>query len=83
MKNVQVRFTDEVYRAMEGIAEEEGASIAEIVRRGIQIYAIVRAYSREGKAFMWEDRASGKSAELIIPGITAMATETLYARADG
>ena len=72
MKNVQVRFTDEVYRAMEGIAEEEGASISEIVRRGIQIYAIARAYSREGKTLLWEDRANGKTAELVIPSITAM-----------
>ena len=49
MKNVQVRFSDEVYSALNQISEEESTTIADIVRKGIQLYGILHAYGQEGK----------------------------------
>ncbi len=71
MKNVQVRFSDEVYKGLERIAEEEHTTLADVVRRGLQLYGIVRSYRREGKALAIVDKSGKLQAELIIPGITS------------
>lgn len=72
MKNVQVRFSDEAYRGLEHIAKDEATTLADIVRKGLQLYGILRAYRKEGKTLAMLDENRMIQAELIIPGITAM-----------
>ena len=72
MKNVQVRFSDEEYGGLNNIATEENTTLADVVRKSLQLYGILRAYQKEGKilAVLNEDR--GLHAELVIPGITTV-----------
>ena len=71
MKNVQVRFSDEVYKGLERIAKEEDTTLADVVRKGLQLYGILRAYQREGKKLAIVDKSGELRAELVIPGITS------------
>ncbi|MBM3942420.1 MAG: CopG family transcriptional regulator [SAR202 cluster bacterium] len=73
MKNVQVRFSDEVYKGLDRIAQEEGISLSEVLRRAIQLYGILRAYQKEGKELALVDKSGQLHARLVIPGITAEA----------
>ena len=77
MKNVQVRFSDEVYGGLNTIASEENTTLADVVRKSLQLYGILRAYRKEGKilAVLNEDR--GLHAELVIPGITTVESPVL------
>ncbi len=77
MKNVQVRFSDEVYGGLNNIASEENTTLADFVRKSLQLYGILRAYRKEGKilAVLNEDR--GLHAELVIPGITTVESPVL------
>ena len=70
MKNVQVRFSDDLYKGLERLSKEEGAALADVVRKSIQLYAIAAHYRKEGKVLLWEDRTTGERVELVIPGIT-------------
>ena len=72
MKYVQIRVSDDVHKALELAAKDEGTSITEFVRRGIQVYGIVRAYRKEGKKLAIIDKDRHVLAELLIPGITVM-----------
>ena len=71
MKNVQVRFSEDIYKGLERIAEEEHTTIADVVRKGIQLFGILRGYQREGKKLAIVDGSGQLLAELVIPGITA------------
>lgn len=75
MKNVQVRFSDEVYKGLERISREEGITLSDILRKGIQLYGILRAYQKEDKALALVDKSGQLYARLIIPGITVEETE--------
>ena len=77
MKNVQVRFSDEGYGGLDNIAREENTTLADVVRKSLQLYGILRAYRKEGKilAVLNEDRAL--HAELVIPGITTVESPVL------
>ena len=77
MKNVQVRFSDDVYKGLERIAEEEHTTIADVVRKGIQLFGILRGYQREGKRLAIVDSSGQLRAELVIPGITADTTHVV------
>lgn len=74
MKNVQVRFSDEVYGGLKRIADEEGISLSDVLKRSIQLYGILRGYQREGKDLAIVDQSGALYARLIIPGITAEAS---------
>ena len=71
MKNVQGRFSDEVYAGLKRIADEEGVSLSDVLKRGIQLYGILRAYQKEGKDLALVDQSGDLYARLIIPGITS------------
>lgn len=76
MKNVQVRFSDEVYKGLKRMADEENISLSDVLKRGIQLYGILRAYQKEGKDLALVDKSGNLYARLIIPGITSEAVET-------
>ena len=70
MKNVQVRFSDDVYKGLERISKEDHTTMADVLRKGIQLYGILRAYQKEGKTITIMAKSGEVQAELIIPGIT-------------
>lgn len=70
IKNVQVRFPDELHKTLELIAEEEHTTLADIMRKGLQLYGIIRAYRKEGKQVALVDESGNVVAHLVIPGIT-------------
>ena len=74
MKNVQVRFSDEVYKGLKRMADEEGISLSDVLKRGIQLYGILRGYQKEGKDLAIVDQSGELYARLIVPGITAEAS---------
>lgn len=75
MKNVQVRFSDEVYKGLERIAREEGITLSDVLRKGIQLYGILRGYQKEDKALALVDKSGQLYARLVIPGITMEESE--------
>jgi hypothetical protein len=70
MKNVQVRFSDEVYKGLERITKEDQTTLSDVLRKGIQLYGILRGYQKEGKTITIVAKSGDFQAELIIPGIT-------------
>lgn len=82
MKNVQVRFSDDVYKGLQRIADEETISLSEVLRRAIQLYGILRGYQKEGKELAIVDKSGDLYARLIVPGITlkAPSEEPIQAR---
>lgn len=70
MKNVQVRFSDEVYKGLERIAKEDQTTLSDILRKGIQLYGILRGYQKEGKTITIVAKSGDFQAELVLPGIT-------------
>ena len=71
MKNVQVRFSDEVYQGLDRLAREEGITLSDALRKSIQLFALLRNYQKEGKDLALVDRSGQIYARLVIPGITA------------
>lgn len=71
MKNLQVRFADEAYKVLEQIARDEYTTIADIVRKSIQLYGITQAYRKEGKTLGIVD-GNHVQAHLVIPGFAAI-----------
>ncbi len=70
MKNVQVRFSDEVYKGLERMATEDSTTLSDVLRKGIQLYGILRAYQKEGKTITIVAKSGEMQAELVLPGIT-------------
>lgn len=70
MKNVQVRFSDEVYKGIERIAKEDDTSLSDVLRKGIQLYGILRAYQKEGKTITIVAKSGETQVELVLPGIS-------------
>lgn len=71
MKNVQVRFSDDVYKGLKRMADEEDISLSDVLKRGIQLYGILRAYQKEGKHLALVEQSGNLYARLVIPGIAS------------
>lgn len=70
MKNLQVRIADEPYEILKNLASERHASISDIVREALEVYALGLTYAKQGKRLFWEDVQARQRAELLIPGFT-------------
>lgn len=75
MKNVQVKFADKAYRQLGQLAKEEETTHAEIVRKGLQLYGVVRAYLEKGSTVCLCDQSGQVQAQLVIPGTTTLEGE--------
>ena len=70
MKSVQVRLNQDNYIGLEKMAEDDGTTVADVMRRAIILYAVAHNFKREGRKLVWEDALKNERAELIIPSIT-------------
>ena len=70
MKTFQMRLADEIYEAIKEIADERRTTVADVIREGLEAYAIGAFYAREGRSLFWEDPRTGERAEVMIPGFT-------------
>lgn len=68
-RNLQVHVTDNLMADLGQVAKEEGTSVSNIVRFGIQLFLAYRQYLREGKEVFWIDKKTGEKGQLLIPGM--------------
>lgn len=63
---LSVNMNPETAEALKEIAERNGISVTEAVRRAISVAHFIEAQAREGKSIQIEDPKTGKVRELIM-----------------
>ena len=64
-RSVQVRLGQDAFAQLQAIANEEKTSLAEVIRKGIIMFAIAHNYKKEGKTLFWQGR-DGVRADLVL-----------------
>lgn len=69
MKSFQLRLSDNVYKVIKDIADKEETSIADVVRKSLELYSILSKYLLEDKKVFIYDLISKEKIELFILGL--------------
>ena len=70
MASFQVRLSDDVHKALKEESKTDKISLADIMRRGFELYLLIRTFGRQGRRFYAKDIDTGEMTEVIILGIT-------------